>query len=209
MLREYFEGPSGKWAVDALRAYCLPSANGTWPYTGAWFDRVARGTDADTFELGDIVAVKMLSVEVPPQAAIWILNEGSQPLSEGLRDIGADRPIQQAPEDALHKAEIVWRLLKEQRGVGKVIAGKLLAAKRPSLIPIFDQYIAGALHPPPKKFWESMRREMQDAHLLVDAAVKDAGVDVTPLRAADIVLWMHEHGWRSAPKSVCEPPTLE
>ena len=43
----------------------------------------------------------------------------------------------------------LWRLLSDRRQLGPTCVSKLLAAKRPHLVPIFDSFVADALLPLP------------------------------------------------------------
>lgn len=48
------------------------------------------------------------------------------------------------------------------RDVGWVTAGKLMAAKRPRLIPILDKEVKTVLKPPKEHFWVTMHDELSD-----------------------------------------------
>jgi hypothetical protein len=54
-----------------------------------------------------------------------------------------------AAADALREAEAIWEKLRTLPGVDWVTAGKLLARKRPRLVPIADSVILTALAPGP------------------------------------------------------------
>jgi hypothetical protein len=88
--------------------------------------------------------------------------------------------------DRLHAA------LKKLDGVGGVTAGKLLAAKRPRLIPILDEKVEGTLKPPKDRFWVTMYDELADsARRQIIAQVTDtAPAHVSLLRRIDVALWM-------------------
>ncbi|MDP9389469.1 MAG: DUF6308 family protein [Actinomycetota bacterium] len=209
-VRAYFEGKPGDWAVSALGAYCTGTLDDGQPlYTGARFEQFADGANPNTFTASDVVAVSMLSVTVPPRAAIRLVSDGAA--NEWLRAIPTDELIWTVEPSVLHEGSASWELwhfLRNLEDVGRVTAGKLMAAKRPQLIPIYDQHVGAALRPPRRAFWLAMRRSIEDAHDLVEAAVKAAGVDVSPLRAVDIVVWMHQHGWRYSGGAVGEPPPV-
>ena len=76
-----------------------------------------------------------------------------------------------------------------------MIAGKLLAAKRPHLVPIYDQRVSQALGPYPRhQYWACWRHALQDE--AKREAVRSVGVDaglpatVSLLRILDIIIWM-------------------
>lgn len=212
-IRRYFEGEQFSWAVQALQAYCDGrTGQGRWLYTGGWFDRLAGQSEPDAFTAQDIVAISMLSVTVPAHAAIELLETERDDFSKLLERVDKTRHIWEVEEAVLgpgSHADDLWHRLRKLDGVGAVIAGKLLAAKRPRLIPVFDQHVHAALAPPPGEFWMAMRLSMEDAHQIVTAAVSEAGVGLTPLRAVDVVVWMHQHGWTSAGESLRPPPTFD
>ncbi len=89
----------------------------------------------------DLVAVQMLSVLVPGPVALNLL-EGE--LGEQVAHHLAVIPVGVAINDAAAAALIgpagpataAWQLLEQQYDVGWVTAGKLLARKRPGLIPV-------------------------------------------------------------------------
>lgn len=207
----YFESAHRAWAVQALHTYSNgKTTKGEWLYSGAWFDRLIEASEPNAFTANDIVAVSMLSVTVPALAAIKLLRtDDSVASSKLLRRIDAQHPIWEADQDELgpgSPADELWHLLRSLDGVGSVIAGKLIAAKRPNLIPVYDQHVQAALGPPRGQFWTAMSLAMREAHETVAAVVNEAGVDVTPLRAVDIVVWMHQHGWTWADESLEPPP---
>jgi hypothetical protein len=121
------------------------------PFAGGRFDLVGGGGDrpdtCDRFTASDILSVEMLSVQLPPLVALDLL-EGALgeeaaaflaqiPSPVALWDDKAEELIKgEGPADSL------WHLLEGQDGVGWVTAGKLLARKRPSLIPVYDNVVA-------------------------------------------------------------------
>jgi hypothetical protein len=92
-------------------------------------------------------------------------------------------------------ADRLWRLLEKQDGAGWVTAGKLLARKRPSLIPVYDNVVRCAFGWP-RNVWTALRDALrkQDSSLLatLDEVKQGAGLpcQVTPLRVLDVAVWM-------------------
>jgi hypothetical protein len=75
--------------------------------------------------------------------------------------------------------------------VDSTIAGKILARKRPELIPIVDSVVAGRLACMAGAYWTTFRRVLQIPALRVSiAALKP---DQPVLRILDTVMWMR---WR-------------
>ncbi|OBF46889.1 DUF6308 family protein [Mycolicibacterium monacense] len=176
-LRRYFDGQPG----DEFR--------------GRWFDHFAAMGDPNRFEATDIVAVEALSVEVPTEAAAKLLISDSELFNRLLREIPREvdlwtvgrLPITVgSPADDLHAA------LKTLPKVGWVTAGKLLAAKRPRLIPILDDRITAMLEPAEGLFWVSMLDELKDAERreVIEKVCRSAPAHVSLLRRIDVALWM-------------------
>jgi hypothetical protein len=89
-----------------------------------------------------------------------------------------------------------WRVLRDQPGIGWVTAGKLLARKRPRLLPVYDQVVRCVLGRP-KSFWldlhGALRADNHALHRELTALRQSAGLPATvsALRVCDVVLWMH------------------
>ncbi|MFD3452906.1 DUF6308 family protein [Streptomyces sp. NPDC058691] len=176
-------------------------------FTGGDFEKLGGGGDnedvADRFTAQDIVAVSMLGVHVPGRAARDLLQGRlGEALSAQLRSIPAQTDLVEAPlGDVDHgsAAERAWKLLvaPENKGVNWVIASKLLARKRPRLLPVYDQVVKCALHWPGTSFWVPLRSELQANGRVLHNRLKRMGAalptEVSPLRVLDVVLWMrHE-----------------
>ncbi|WP_306204478.1 DUF6308 family protein [Actinoplanes sp. RD1] len=174
-------------------------------YTGRHFEQLGGGGDRretrDTITATDLVAVTMLSVSVPAAVAADLL-EGQlgRDLSRHLTEIPADVSLG-TPEAAGHvrpgsPADKAWQLLKTQDGVGWVTAGKLLARKRPKLIPVWDRVVRCQLALP-GDVWRTLDTTLADPAVRTDlAALRDnAGLppEVTLLRILDVALWMRHH----------------
>jgi hypothetical protein len=154
----------------------------------------------------------MLGVTVPARAAIRLLETERDEFSRLLRVIGPDRPIWEADDAELAEgspASDLWHRLEDLDHVGPVIAGKLMAAKRHNLIPVYDQHVHAALGWPTGRFWVTMRESMVEAHEAAAEAGREAEAGVAALRAVDIVVWMHQHGWTKAGDHLGPPPTLD
>jgi hypothetical protein len=86
-------------------------------------------------------------------------------------------------------------LLESQDGAGWVTAGKLLARKRPSLIPVYDNVVRCAFDHP-KEIWtalrDALRKDDGSFWKVLEDLIKGAGIpeEITPLRALDVALWM-------------------
>jgi len=72
-----------------------------------------------------------------------------------------------------------------------VTAGKLLARKRPRLIPIYDSVVKQAMGEP-ESWWRPLRAVLRDAPDVVDRVedLRPEAVDVSTLRLLDVAIWM-------------------
>jgi hypothetical protein len=175
------------------------------PFTGGRFEALGGGGDRpevrNQFTAADLLAVGLLSVQVPPPVALDLL-EGAlgQQAADYLRLIPADVPLWSDDAASLVEkggpADSLWQLLDDQEGVGWVTAGKLLARKRPSLIPVYDHVVRCAVGRP-EDFWTALRNALRhdDGRLLADVTelihAAELPPAVTPLRALDVTVWMH------------------
>lgn len=189
-----------------LRTYFgVGLANDQLPqYTGGRFEFLAGGGDhpsvRDAFTPADLVAVGMLGVRVPGPVALELL-EGplGRAAADYLREIPSNVPLWTDGAVSLivrdSPANKLWHLLRHQgqKGVGWVIAGKLLARKRPALLPVYDDIVRCALGRPPN-FWTALRDALRrdDFRLLEDIrAIKSASeipAEVTELRTLDVAV---------------------
>lgn len=166
------------------------------PYTGAYFDNWAAGDDdPDRFTADDLIAVSFLSVVVPPMAARQLLDTRAEEFAELLKAVGPDRDLadQDEPVDDGQPASRLYAVVRELRGVGRTIGTKLLARKRPRLIPIYDSVVARVCgidyyH------WEPLRQALRSDGLhqrLMDLHERAGlGPEVSALRVLDVVAWM-------------------
>ena len=147
----------------------------------------------------DLLSVEMLSVSVPAEVSYQILHGAlGENLSALLTKIPTDVSMGD-PEAAEHlqdeaAASSAWRLLEEQHQIGWVTAGKLLARKRPKLIPVFDEVVRCALRGP-KSWWLSLHGELHSGSRLRSriAALRhkaEIPAHVSDLRVLDVVVWM-------------------
>ena len=98
-----------------------------------------------------------------------------------------------------------WVKQHEIDGGQRPAAGKLLARKRPRLLPVYDQAVRCILGRP-KSFWLDLRGALRaDNHaphreLMVLRQAADIPASVSALRVCDVVPWMHhrtDHQQRS------------
>lgn len=201
---EYFEGDA---KLAAARSH-LEEYRG---FSGHHFDRFASlsADRPDEFTCEDIVGVSMLSVRVPAAATLCLMDETGQ-IGELLTAIGLpERAIWDDEADVGEDSPAwhLWELIRAVTGIGAVTASKLLASKRPHLLPIRDDYIAWALfeRTATERFddWGAWRQYLRspegvDLRGTVEVVRKAVGYPayVSALRLIDIVVWQSERARR-------------
>lgn len=185
-LAEWFEANARQIGEDYDRYFTS--------FTGRWFEHFGAVGDPNRFDASDLVAVETLSVQVPPEAAAKLLVTEPDRFNALLRRIPRSVDIWDASRETLQDgpAAELHTLLRTLPGVDWVIAGKLLAAKRPRLIPVLDNKVKDLLQPATSRFWISMWDELSDEsrRATVAQVCADAPADVSLLRRIDVALWM-------------------
>ncbi|MEU7822459.1 DUF6308 family protein [Catellatospora sp. NPDC049133] len=197
-------------AVSALRCYY-----GGW--TGSRFESLGRpdGTDPhpDQITAADIAAVSLLSVTVPAEGAIALL-EGDlgRQVAEQLRAIPTDVDLGTAQAFELVRdgsaANRAWHLLTAQHRIGPVLAGTLLARKRPRLIPVHDAVVECAIKPPPHQLWISLNHQLQTNDGLLRNQLRRLHTaarlpeQVSVLRVLGVIVWMFHQRTHAGPNCI-------
>jgi len=188
-------------ARSSLAAYFHPGA-----FTGSSFERFAR-PGLNHFTSDDVVAVSMLSVNVPAPVSRWILGAGVAELAMILDRIDPSLRIEDAEAD-LSKGSPTYQLWERLRrpenrwGMGETKTSKLLATKRPNLFPVFDRHVAEALSISKFEYWKPWQEFMRSpeghrcSQLVLDLAGELGIEGVSVLRLFDVIVWMRQHGHR-------------
>ncbi|WP_436521086.1 DUF6308 family protein [Actinoplanes sp. HUAS TT8] len=192
-------------AAGDLAAYF--DEKGERRFSGRRFESFADGGDRpavrDVITPHDLLAVQALSVVVPAETMFALLGGdlGRQvgallarvpaDLELGTRDarkqVGSQSPVSEA-----------WSLLRDQPDVGFVTAGKLIARKRPHLIPVYDRVVR-CLFGRPQQVWVRLHDRLAEdgAELRGELAALRTRAELRPgislLRVLDVVLWMRHH----------------
>ena len=187
----------GKCAESSIDAYFFKNA-----FTGSAFEKMIDIESPNHITSKDLIAVSMLGVNVPATAAHWILGEGQLEISSLLSSIDSHLDISDSDCD-LSNGSPAWLLfskLAERNGLGRTITSKILAAKRPSLIPIYDQHVAAYLGFSKEDYWNPWRKFMQSPDGIgcrnrVSELATNLGINnISHLRLLDVVIWMKQHG---------------
>lgn len=166
-----------------------------------WFaNRVAR----DCFTEVDLAAIGALSVTLPAQTARELIEDRDQALRQLLRECnlwisqnGNDASESRVSRSWMDKDRSFWKLWNElvrpeRVELGGVKASKLMAAKFPALIPVFDSRVAWLLGLTDKDPWWTMMTDLVlETKSTLDALQIDReDIHATTLRKLDVILWM-------------------
>ncbi|PRZ08602.1 hypothetical protein BCE75_101278 [Isoptericola sp. CG 20/1183] len=195
-------------AIDHLHRYFGRLTNDSG-WAGSRFERFLGGGDeiavADRFVPADLVAVTLLSVQVPPRAALQLLEDRQREFATLLSRVPRALDLVDVDPSLIDEDWPAWQLwsqLKRLPGVGWVTAGKLLARKRPRLVPVYDSVVRDAVSPD-GSFWtwlaNALRADECALHRHLLSLRREAGIgdDISALRVFDVVVWM-EHRYRQS-----------
>jgi hypothetical protein len=170
-------------------------------FNGRHFERFSAmgSADPNRFAATDVLAVEALSVTVPPNSAAKLIDTEAEEFSALLDKIPADKDLWEMKPSDLEAGSPAWQLhfrLEDLHGVGPVTATKLMASKRPRLMPVIDTLVSELLQPPGGRFWVPMRNQLADPERRKKIAdvVSCAPDGVTLLRRIDVAVWMHVKG---------------
>ena len=176
-------------------------------FTGSRFEAIARrNPDPDTITADDLVAVSMLDVHVSGAAAIWLLEEGGAKVSKLLKCIPSDQDLWEVDPAIVGPRSAAWELWDLLRGIrwkqslgklGPTTCSKLMAAKRPRLLPVHDGRVQAALYPNGGHdfdFWAAWHDELTSRPDIRDDVcdrLRGAAGDMpaSALRLLDIAVW--------------------
>jgi hypothetical protein len=164
-------------------------------YTGRWFEHFSARSDPNHLDANDIAACAALSVELNGKTVDGLMSR--------VTDI--DTLLADCPDRATQLWDIdpsssgytalteLYELVRTINGMGPVRTSKLLASKRPHLVPIRDSVVETLLGAG-DQWWAPWRTVVADADLrdLVESLTPDTvPVGTSVLRRLDVVLWMY------------------
>ena len=200
-------------AAGLLKRYYTEKVHKGRVRTGAQFDSWAGGGDApavsNTITADDLLAASLLSVPFEPAAVIGILDTRRDRICDLLSQIPANLDLAELREGDFEQtlgrespAWLLWDTLRGREdggwGIGQTRASKIMARKRPHLIPIWDSVISKETQ------LRNSATQWVDWHeaLTADGGKLAARLDdiqraaqlpvrISRLRVMDVVLWMH------------------
>jgi hypothetical protein len=202
-------------AVEDLRTFYEDGPPNTG-YTGRLFEQIGspedQQRDRNRLSADDIVALSALNIRLPITVSARLLGPDAAEISELLTEIPADVDLWAAGRSDLSPKSAAYRLFSKFRamawnggenGASGVTASKLLARKRPRLIPIYDHQVSALVDlGKGASWWISLQEALtSDVRVHLDRVHEAAelGPLITPLRTLDVILWMRaRHHNRSA-----------
>lgn len=195
----------GDLARELISAYMLNFTGGCFETTGT--------NDPTRIAADDLVAVTMLSIRIgrgtrrsggiEPTSALAIearATEIAELLSQipsGIHLSAFDQPEFEYHLGSESPATRLWDLLRNPTvGMARVATHKLMARKRPALIPISDRLVEKQLFGSrPENWWSAMWPLVHDDQVRegVETLLPTlplAARHLTPLRVVDVVTWM-------------------
>ena len=189
-------------AVELLTRYYAVTAAGRPAYSGSQFEAMAAlNSDPNSIGPADFTAASMLSVNISAQAAIRLLSRDANEITALLHQIPVDVDIITIdPNDLVPggPASLLWQLLRRGNdGMGRTRTSKLIAAKRPRLVPIWDSFVEQATGLDTSDYWRQFQavlaaddRAIWTWLTQIRSAVPNVPAAVSNLRILDVLLWM-------------------
>lgn len=148
--------------------------------------------------IDDLLALNLLDVRLGPKAIRPLLNGHADEL---LLRVPLHVELWKATEDQRQSAQDLYKLFDSLPGIGRTKASKLLARKRPQLVPIRDAVVERVLDLPEGGWWCQLGTVLKNQRRLARVSKLDPGVpgyQPSALRLLDVAIWMVGSGARSA-----------
>lgn len=180
-------GALGPNSARLVAAFYEPSNR----FAGATFDHLAPNP-RDDFAASDVLAASLLDVPFRPRAVRSLLGDNTRGHCALLGAVRDDVDLWDASDDDLAPAYDLWAWVRTLDGVGPTRASKLMARKRPRLIPVVDRVVREHV-PLGDDSWVSFRDALRDVILRdrIEELRPDGLSGISTLRLLDAALWMN------------------
>lgn len=200
------DNPDPERAVGILKAY-YSQVSGSSGYTGGAWDSFdpsgTRFSSTNRYTADDLISCALLSTPIGGRAAIELLSGQGAEFTSLLEAIGPDRDfidVESPDTSSFDAVRALFRALVALPGVGETRATKLLARKRPRLVPIVDGVIKRTVFNGASRHWAPLHAALSANeralwNRLVEAR-EAAGLSetVSVLRVFDVLAWMDGSG---------------
>lgn len=170
-------------------------------YAGLTFGSLEPNPPEDIVS-ADLLALNTLDVPVEAKAIRQLLgaDEKRARALAHLAAIPAQTPLWEADDPIVASTREAWLTFKNVAGFGWVRVNKLLARKRPNLVPVYDTVVRSWLGAP-SPLWEPLALALQDRtrRTRIERLRSDNASQASLLRILDVAIWML-HG-KSAARS--------
>ncbi len=211
---------------EVLGHYYRPLSGKDVGFTGGAWDTFdpsgTRSAMVNSFTADDILSSSLLSAPIYGRAALELLTRRRRRFEVLLEDLGPDRDfvdVDEVDDQSFKPAYALWHALCELPGIGPTRASKLMARKRPRMIPIVDDVTRLHIFSAAPNTWaalhEALNANDRELHhrLLGLRRAAGLGLEVSALRVFDVLAWMD--GTRNAERALkretiqTEPVVLE
>jgi Family of unknown function (DUF6308) len=175
-------------------------------FSGSRFERYAGGGDrpeiANTITPEDLVAVSLLSVDIKGHSALRLLGDRDPHHAEQISSLLAQLPTTTELVDATDMhigiANQLWKVIRQDCKVGPTRTSKLLARKRPHLLPVIDSVVRRELGHTTRHgdFYATLRSHLRDNNQALSTHLREVrdkariGDDISIIRCFDVLAWM-------------------
>jgi hypothetical protein len=187
-------------------------------FSGSHFERFADGGDAakvrNLIAAEDLLAVTCLSVNFPAHAMLNLIEgEVGEKVADQLSRIPVGEDLHNFASNPIAEGSPAWNawaLVDGLDDVGRTLTSKLLARKRPQLLPVLDDVVTCALRLGNDKNWQSIYElvteesgeVVEELNVIRDLAAEEESTirELSTLRVLDVVVWMEHRPDHYPPK---------
>ncbi|MBX9921136.1 MAG: hypothetical protein K2Y33_15145 [Mycolicibacterium frederiksbergense] len=170
------------------------------PFAATTFDTLPDN-DRDRFTATDLLAVTLLDVALPPPSVRSLLKTDAEKFNDLLAAVPSNVDLWDVHDEDLAHAEALYWALRKLHKVGRTRASKLMARKRPRLIPVVDSVIIEALNLGDDS-WVALRACLSSpaTRQAIEASRPDnaPAESISTLRLLDAAVWMRRSRSRHA-----------
>lgn len=168
------------------------------PFAGSLFDTLGENHPKQ-FGIDDLLSLNLLD---EPVNAYQVKQITSGNFDKLLAEISSTADITQLNGQLYEKANELWESLTEVKGFGPTRVSKLLARKRPKLLPIRDSVVNELLGIKGLSWWRALSASFGHTNITALLDNIDPGAEHEPsaLRILDVAIWMHGSRSRTARK---------
>ena len=168
------------------------------PFAGSLFDTLGDNRP-ERFGIDDLLALNLLD---EPVNAYQVKRITSGEFDNLLSEICDKSDVTALAGQHYEKAIELWEALRDVKGFGPTRISKLLARKRPKLLPIRDSVVNEILGITGFSWWRALSDSFRDSEITEVLRSFNPSANVKPslLRVLDVAVWMHGSRSRAAKK---------